>query len=278
MAKIFISHASDDRYFVDLLAKLLEFHYIETWYCYSDIEPGCKYRNEIDEGIDQADSLIVVVSDNSLKSKWVTREIAIFQAKRPDAKIIPLLLGPMVNPDDVFDGLKEYQSINFNENMLAGFEKLFVLFDKEFLPQAERRDGTDRRTDDRRNGADRRASDMRQRFRIGFWKCYSAASGASKFDDFSLTVHNRMKVMDILESEIRKYEYFDKEGNRFEIEARELDKLTYEVWEDMSGRGYLTAIIAIEAIAEKISQKYIIKQIDRRKKDRRSDVGRRKTD
>lgn len=276
MAKVFISHAGEDKYFVNLLAALLEFHYIDAWCSISDLKPGDQFPDEIEEALNNADSLLVVISKNSMKSKWLIKETVTFQAKKPESQIIPLLLDP-VQLDDVIPGFGDYQYIDFTKCMLTGFEKLLSLFGKEFLPHNERRGNKDRRdNNDRRNNSDRRATILTQRMRIGFWNCYSSSSGLGKFDDLWLGVRERFNIMEHLKEEAGKYSYFDEERKQCNVDEV-LEKSTNIVWEDFRRRDeFVKAIYVVEAIAEEIKRQYLVKAIDRRsKEDRRSNGDRR---
>jgi hypothetical protein len=278
MDTAFVSHTSPDKHFVDLLIRVLNYHHIQTWWDSHDVEAGEKYKEEIGIGLQKAEYLIVVISQGSLNSKWIVREISSFAASKPVAKIIFVVI-EKVNFVDVFEGLEDYQVILFHENMLEGFIQLLEAFGKDFLPERDRRNNMDRRLVERREFDDRRKAQIVQRLRKGFWKCYSSATDICPFDDFDLLPSNRIRIIDILKSEMEKYEYFDSDGNRFELTEKEFDKITYEVWEDMSSRDYVTAINVIEGIAEKIYNTYNeIKLIQRREEKRRRGIHRREDD
>lgn len=278
MDTAFISHSSLDKYFVDLLIQLLKYHHIRTWYDSHDVKPGTKYTEEIENGLKAADYFIVVISQNSINSKWITRETASFLASKPDAMILPLVI-EKVSADEVFKGLEEYQSILFYNNLLNGFKILLNVFDKEFLPIQDRRAGEGRRTSERREYCDRRRSPIIQRLRKGLWNKYSSVTDIGPFDDFDLLPSSRIKTIEILESEISNYEYFDNDGNQLEFTQKQFDRITYEVWEDMSSSNYVTAINVIESIAERIYQSFVeIKSITRRDAERRDESIRRQED
>ena len=275
MGTAFVSHSSKDKYFVDLLIELLRYHHIQIWYDSHDIKPGTKYLKTIEEGLQKANTFIVVISENSLNSKWIVREITSFTTSKPDAMILPVVI-EKVDMDEVFKGLEDYQAILFYGNMLNGFRELLNCFGKEFLPVQERRQSEDRRSDERRQFYDRRKSPIIQRLRKGFWKCYSSETEINPFDDFPLLPSKRIELSEILLSEIVKYEYFDGDGNQHEFTQKDLDKIIFEVWEDMASREYVTAINTIESIAEKIYQNFSeVKPIHRRQKKRREGKKRR---
>ncbi len=145
MFDAFISHSSEDKYFVDLLVKILKFHKIETWYDSSDIGIGEKQIEKINNGLAESECLIVVLSKNSIRSKWIVREIAFFQASKKNATIVPILLDSL-KMDEVYDGLAQFQAVQMFKNMLSGFKQLLSYFEKEFLKHNEKRKGNNRRT------------------------------------------------------------------------------------------------------------------------------------
>jgi len=279
MAKVFISHSSEDKYFVNLLVALLEFHYIETWCSLTNLHPGTKFPGEIENALKTSDYMLVIVSKNSIKSKWVTKEIAVFETRKPGSLVVPLLLDP-VDLDEVVPGLSDYQSIDFMKCMLTGFTVLLQLFGKEFLPRSERRGGEKRRTsENRRENEDRRSTNLTQRMRLGFWKSYSSACGIGKFDDLWLSVRERFKVMDYLKDAANEYIYLDESKNPCENDDV-LEKATNIVWEELRMKSeFVKVIYVIEAIAEEIKRNFIVKPIERRTTkgrrlggDRRDDV------
>lgn len=260
MNNVFISHADEDQYFVNLFASLLEFHFIKIWYCRFKLKPGDKFESEIDEAINKSDTLIAIVSKHTLTSNWVKKEILNFQGKKPEAKIIPILLEP-VKLNDIVPGLETYQYIDFSQCMLTGFRDLFAIFDKKFLDFPDRRKKADRRA---KKDVDRRKSPLIQRMRRGFWNTYSSASGYSKFDTVELDYYLRYKVMDALEPEAKRYDFFDKEGNLCNIKEQVLEESTYKVWDNMRDRENIKAVVVIEAVAEEICKLFEVKPKDRR--------------
>ncbi len=277
MPKVFISHSSSDKGFTNLLAKLLDFHHIDPWYDSSGILPGSKISVEIEEALNSSESLIAVVSKSALQSDWVKREVVYFQANKPGS-IIPLLLDD-TSPSDFYKltpGFEQYQAVNFNVCMLTGFQSLMAYFDKEFLPDFDRRDKVDRRGEvGRRQSGDRRKSLIDQRMRIGFWKKYQNATGIGKFDLLGMTLNDRFKIINALKSEIDKYSY----ATQGEIQEPEkiLEEAVNHAPERLRGvnMGY-KAIYVIEAIVEFILETYEVDTIVRRDQgSRRNQINRR---
>jgi hypothetical protein len=278
MATAFICHCSADKYFADLLVKILEYHRVEYWYDGSDIELGKKYKDEISQGLKIADYLVVVLSENSLSSKWVPRELGEFLTGKPNGHVIPLLLSP-VSVDEVFDGLREYQAVLFYKNMLDGFRVLLSFFDKEFLPLVERRQTKDRRKGERRHD-ERREALVAQRLRIGMWKYYEKETGRGKFDVFNgepatlMYIASRFQNPD---SELNRYEFIDKSSGEKAIVTQELLlKLLYAALDKMRQYPRIVDVVVIESIATELSGMFDVKIRGRRGSvDRRGNLDRR---
>lgn len=272
MAKVFISHSSSDKAFVNLLVKILDFHHIDNWYDSSNILPGSNFSKEIEDALNGSESLIIVISKNSLQSEWVRREVIYFQATKPNS-IIPILLDE-TNPSDLCrltPGFEQYQSINFNKCMLAGYEKLMAHFDREFLPDFDRRTKSDRRDNlDRRQNNDRRKAKIDQRMRVGFWKAYENSTGIGKFELLNMGLSEQSKMLIALNEEVIKYSY------SVQGKLQEADKILAEAVIHAPDRlrevnmDY-KAIYVIEAVVENILKNYQVEEIIRRDEGGRRD-------
>jgi hypothetical protein len=275
MSSVFISHSRRDRYFVNLLVALLKFHEVKTWWSEYDIEPGTRFRTLIDDGLQNAESLIVVVSQHSAASKWVTMELATFLEKRPDARVIPLLLD-RTNPDEVIDRLTDYQTLSFADDMLGGFEKLTELYGKRFLPRVERRTkDTRRNTTERRSKGDRRKSPLIQRMRIGFWKAFTGRWGIGEFALIPLSVSQMMRTIEAIAEEADKYRYRQADGN-YAPAMTVLEEATNQVWQEYRRKDVMKAVYVVEAIAELIHATYQVSQPDQRQLPTRRENGERR--
>jgi TIR domain-containing protein len=72
----FISYSTEDEEFCQFLNDRLNKAGLRTWYSPKDIEGGKKLRNQIDEAILSYDKLLLVLSKDSMNSKWVKHEIS----------------------------------------------------------------------------------------------------------------------------------------------------------------------------------------------------------
>src|SRR5215831_11898894 len=87
----FISYSRTDREYVVELAQALARAGVSTWYDY-EIQVGDQFPLRIQKAIDDCSAFILVLSPESVASKWVQRELA--RAARLDKPLLPLLLRP----------------------------------------------------------------------------------------------------------------------------------------------------------------------------------------
>jgi hypothetical protein len=95
MSGIFISHNHKDKAFVRRLASALQENGVRVWIDEAEMKVGDVLTDKIQEAIDQMEYLGVVLSNNSIKSEWVTREVN--QALDAEighrkVKVLPILL------------------------------------------------------------------------------------------------------------------------------------------------------------------------------------------
>jgi hypothetical protein len=74
MANLFISHASSDKPFIRMLAHDLAAKGHEVWLDEWEVKVGESIPLKIEQGITQADFVLLGLSENSVKSNWVERE------------------------------------------------------------------------------------------------------------------------------------------------------------------------------------------------------------
>ena len=110
--KVFISHSSKDKDFVVRLAGDLRMREgIDAWLDRWEISPGDKIPERIEEAISEAEAFIIVLSPDSVDSRWVEYErqtwlmMQIDEEKRaqeesrsPKLRLIPVLYRDCVKP------------------------------------------------------------------------------------------------------------------------------------------------------------------------------------
>ena len=118
---VFISHSSLDAWIARTIAEKIQSLGVDCWLDLKDLEGGDVIPDEIIRGIDACDEAIVLISPNSLNSRWVSFEIGGVLAQHK--RVTPILNN--VRPDEMAP-MKDIKTIDLNK-----FE--------EFLAQLERR-------------------------------------------------------------------------------------------------------------------------------------------
>lgn len=117
----FLSHASKDEAFAQKLAARLKAEGIAVWYAPDDIRPGDKIYDQVKQAILSFDRLLVVLSNESMKSNWVRTELAkaLERERRDNVKVLfPVSLVSIdairqwecVDPDSGIDFARELRS------------------------------------------------------------------------------------------------------------------------------------------------------------------------
>jgi hypothetical protein len=91
---LFICHASEDKPFVDILAMYLDSCKLDLWYDKREIKVGDSIVSRINDGLDAASHVVVVLSNASAEKPWVKREMSAALMKQLQDRsiiVIPLL-------------------------------------------------------------------------------------------------------------------------------------------------------------------------------------------
>ena len=75
MAKLFISHSTEDDGFVRALKDWLAYLKLDVWIDSRELRGGDLLRPAVQKAIDDAEAYAVLVSPNGLQSKWVGKEL-----------------------------------------------------------------------------------------------------------------------------------------------------------------------------------------------------------
>jgi hypothetical protein len=99
MSRVFISHSTRDRAFVeDILVPALHSYGLETWYSKNDIQAADRWERSILNGLESCDWFLIVLSPNSAKSDWVADELHWAMSNR-HGRIVPVMI-EACNPYD----------------------------------------------------------------------------------------------------------------------------------------------------------------------------------
>ncbi|MET9951153.1 toll/interleukin-1 receptor domain-containing protein [Streptomyces sp. NPDC006339] len=127
--KVFVSYSRRDSTFAERLHRELSGRLREVWVDWLDIEPSARWRERIDEAIRGSDAVIVLLSRDSLRSKycWLECERALALRKR----VLPIVIDP---------ALEHGASAALRENgwdPLADFQLLRMSRSEEFAAGAD---------------------------------------------------------------------------------------------------------------------------------------------
>lgn len=90
---VFISHCTKDRAHALRVVKAVRDHGMTPWIAPKSIDPARDWVGEIGAGLKACRAMVVVLSKNAIKSKWVKREVTFaITAKQYDDRIVPLLV------------------------------------------------------------------------------------------------------------------------------------------------------------------------------------------
>jgi hypothetical protein len=90
---VFISHASEDSQLAVGIAEILEENGYSTWYYERDTLPGISYLMQYGQAINGADAFLLLVSEHSLASADVSRELEQAHGRGGEPRFLPLLIG-----------------------------------------------------------------------------------------------------------------------------------------------------------------------------------------
>jgi hypothetical protein len=128
MPKVFVSHSTHDRRFVEsVLIPTLTAHGIESWYSKQDIRGASEWARRIVVGMKECDWFLVVMSHESAESQWVRDEVHWAMDHRWE-KIVPVLIDDC-DPMDLHLRLRRIQFIDFRQNNERAREQLLQVCD-----------------------------------------------------------------------------------------------------------------------------------------------------
>src|SRR4051794_9013811 len=93
LLNVFVSYSRLDRVVVERIVARLKGDGHDIWIDTAQLKPGDNIARAVDAGLAKADAMVVVVSRNSLKSRWIQQEftaIALQQLSKGERRIIPV--------------------------------------------------------------------------------------------------------------------------------------------------------------------------------------------
>lgn len=136
MPGVFLSHSWQDKPFVTKLAVDLASRGFPVWFDSWELEAGDSLSKKIYQGIDQSGFLIVVLSESSITSRWVDKELsgALIKEEREGRKfILPLKIDGVLPPLNIADRI----FADFSKSYSEGLERLAAVLEREGAKDAD---------------------------------------------------------------------------------------------------------------------------------------------
>lgn len=123
--EVFLSHANQDRGFVDSLAQVMRGHRVPVWYSQTNILGGQQWHDEIGAALRRCDWFLMVLSPQSVESKWVKGEVLYaLNHNRYDNKIVPLMYLSCDYEEKLSWMLSIFQMVDFTRTIDQGYVDL----------------------------------------------------------------------------------------------------------------------------------------------------------
>ena len=110
MTQVFLAHAESDRAITEKIRQTLMRESFTIWTDRTDIKTGAEFQAEINQGIEEADNVVYLISSDSLGSAYCQQEIN--YALSLNKRIIPLLI-ESINLEQIPSSLRALQFIDF---------------------------------------------------------------------------------------------------------------------------------------------------------------------
>ena len=121
--RVFVSHTSKDKPFVEQFAWDLRQFGIDVWYDEWEIAVGDSIVEKVFAGLDASDTLIVVLSPASVTSRWVNEELSVALMRRlseANIRIVPVLIETCEIPT----ALRHIRYADFRDNHEEGLSRV----------------------------------------------------------------------------------------------------------------------------------------------------------
>jgi len=106
MISVFLSHSSKDKFFARKLAETLSSYGMQVWIDEAELKIGDSLVSKISAAIDKADFVAAILSHNSVRSKWVTKELQLAMTQEIEGrrvKVLPILIERCEVPEFLAD-------------------------------------------------------------------------------------------------------------------------------------------------------------------------------
>lgn len=119
--RIFLSYSTADKEIADKIANGIKILDFSIWYSDWALKPGDSIVEKINEALSQSDTLIVLLSNTSVNSLWVKREmntVLMSKLSGQNVKLIPVVIEKCTIPPLLQDTLHIDMSNDFNSGLI----------------------------------------------------------------------------------------------------------------------------------------------------------------
>lgn len=127
--RVFISHSSKDKPFVESLVEQLQHLGVETWFDAHQLQPGDSIVQGIQSGLSDSDYLVLVLSKHSIASRWVQAEFNAAFVRDVEGKgtrIIPIRIDDCEIPPLIADRVYIDFRASFHDGLKRLAERLLI--------------------------------------------------------------------------------------------------------------------------------------------------------
>lgn len=122
--EIFLSHASEDRRIASPVVAELRRHGLPVWYSPHSLMGAQEWHDEIGLALRRCDWFLLLLSEHSVQSFWVRRELCyVLRQKRYLHRITPVLLRPC-DYEEFSWTLGDLQFVNLSGDFETGIRNL----------------------------------------------------------------------------------------------------------------------------------------------------------
>lgn len=132
--ELFLSHSDKDRAFALQLAQVLERHGVPYWFSKRNLRGAQAWHDEIGAALARCDWFLLVLSPQSVESKWVKREyLYALSDDRYESRIVPVLY-QACDVTRLSWTLAQLQYVNATEDPQQAFRDLLRVWSIGFVP------------------------------------------------------------------------------------------------------------------------------------------------
>jgi hypothetical protein len=133
-SEVFLSHSNRDQRFVTRLADMIRLHGVAVWYSRIDILGGQQWHDEIGDALRRCDWFLLILSQESVQSMWVQRELHFaLQQERFADRILPLMY-ELCDFERLSWVLPSLQQVDFRKGFESGCRDLLRIWDLAYEP------------------------------------------------------------------------------------------------------------------------------------------------